>query len=102
MIRPLRDLIVIKPCSPVGMVDMLYVTNITKSAANQTFHYAKVLAHGPKVVLAFEGTTVLVSEFAGEEIQLDGEKVWTVRERDIIGVVDESSLLDSLSRFKVS
>ena len=87
MIRPLRDLIVIKPCSPVGMVDMLYVAEVTKSTKNQTFHYAKVLAHGKDVVLAFTGQTVLVSEYAGEPVEIDGEKVWTVRERDIVGVV---------------
>lgn len=89
MIRPLNDKIVIKPCSPVGMVDMLYVTNITKSTKNQTFHYAKVLAHGRLVELAITGATVLVSEFAGEDCEIDGEKVWTLRERDIIGVVAE-------------
>ncbi len=88
MIRLLGDKIAVIPCSPQGMVGGIHIPDITKSTKNQTFHYAKVVAHGIKAVLAITGKTVLVSEYAGDEVEVDGQKVFIMRERHIVGVVE--------------
>lgn len=86
MIRPLSDRIVIEALPGTGMVGIIHMPN-TKNAKNQTFHYASVLAAGPKVELAKAGTKVFCSEFFGDEIECEGRKVRVGRERDIVGVI---------------
>ena len=83
MLSPLRDLVVYKPSTAEKKVGDIFITNSTKSTRNQTFDYVEVLASGPKVKSAVKGTTIFVSELAGDEW---GE-FRIVRERDIAGVV---------------
>ena len=86
MIRPLRDLIVLDPESPPGKIGLLYIPDIKKSTKNQTFYYARVVAHGPKTVAAKTGTRVLVSEYGGDPVEDGGRKLIIIRERDIVGL----------------
>ena len=91
MIRPLRDLILVTHDSKPGMIGRIHVPDITKSTANQTFVFATVHAAGPKVVLAKPGTTILISEYAGDPHTYDGREYWLLRERDIVGVLAETA-----------
>jgi co-chaperonin GroES (HSP10) len=86
MLRPLRDLILVRPCSPVRMVGMLHIPDSQQSARNQTFHHATVLAAGPLVKQAVTGKSVFISDLAGDELQIDGERVFLLREKDIVGI----------------
>ncbi len=90
-IRPLRDLIHFQPISKPGKIGLIHVPDSTKSTRNQTFVYAKVLAAGPNVELAKAGSTIFISEYAIEPFPVDGVPVHLMRERDIVGVVQEES-----------
>ncbi len=87
-IKPLRDLIHFEPISNPG-IGLIHIPDSNKSTKNQTFQYAKVLAAGPDVVLAKEGTTIFISEYAVEPFPVDGVPVHLMRERDIVGVVND-------------
>jgi co-chaperonin GroES (HSP10) len=89
MILPLRDLLLIEPITASGMIGLIHIPDITKSTRNQTFQTAKVIASGPKAV-ARPGTTVFVSEYFGDEIEVDGKKLRIGRERDCVGIIEES------------
>ena len=90
MIRPLRDLLVIRPDKKPGMVGALHLPDIGLSG-NKSDVTCTVVAAGPKVELAMAGTKVLVPAYgehpAGDEVMCDGEKLTLIRERDIIGVL---------------
>lgn len=88
MIRVLSDRVAVEHLPGVGKIGLIHVPNVTKSSANQTFTHAKVVAAGPKVELAKVGRTVFVSEFFGDEVEVDGKKYWIGRERDLVGVVE--------------
>lgn len=88
MIRVLSDRVAVEHLPGVGMIGAIHVPNVTKSSKNQTFTRAKVVAAGPKVELAKVGTTVLVSEFFGDEVDVDGKRYWIGRERDLVGVIE--------------
>ena len=85
VIRPLKDRLVLKPISPPKMVGSLYIPE-NQSSKNQTFYYAEVLAAGPKCLLAKVGDKVVISEYAGDPMEIDGEKVLMMSERDLAGV----------------
>lgn len=89
--KPLRDMILI--CRNENQAERffngVYIPETTKNPRNQVAYHATVLAHGPKAEHAITGTTVVVSEHAGEtEVIHEGKKCLLMRERDIIGVVD--------------
>lgn len=85
--RPLRDMLLLKKKSQPGMIGLIHVPDVTRSSKNQTYYYAEVLAAGPKAALAKAGDTVFLSEYSGDEFELQGQKVLLTRERDIVGVV---------------
>ena len=68
------------------MIGSLHIPNVTNSARNQTYHYAKVLSSGPKVKWAKAGRRVFISEYAGDDVKIAGQSLFVIRERDIVGV----------------
>ena len=91
MIRPLRDLLIIRPEKPPGMVGALHLPDIGLSG-NKSGCPCVVVAAGPKVELATVGKRVLVPAYgshpAGDEVQFGGETLTLIRERDIHGVLE--------------
>lgn len=109
MIRPLRDLLVIRPEKTPGMIGALHVPDIGLSG-NKATCVCEVMAAGPgfhprihdgrKKGLYRErfvptqskvGDRVLVESYgshpAGDEVICDGETLVMVRERDIVGIL---------------
>lgn len=90
MIRPLHDYLVLEPESKPGMIGLLHIPD-TGLAKDKTWGFCRVLAAGPKAVLAKKGDrvhcTAYGSHFAGIELIVDGKPVLMQRERDINGVV---------------
>jgi co-chaperonin GroES (HSP10) len=91
MIRPLRDLLVIRPEKTPGMVGGIHLPDLGLSG-NKGSVYCRVVAAGPKVELAKVGTRVLVESYgshpAGDEVVCEGEKLTIIRERDLVGVAE--------------
>jgi co-chaperonin GroES (HSP10) len=92
MIRPLRDLLVIRPEKTPGKVGLLHLPDMG-SSSNKSGCICKVVAAGPKTVLAKVGDRILVQAYgshpAGDEVMCDGETLTMIRERDIDGVFNE-------------
>ena len=86
MIKPLRDLLLVRHLAKPGMIGLIHIPDVTKSTKNQTFVQAEVVAAGPAATVP-KGATVLVSEYFGDEVKDDGVKYHLGRERDIVGVI---------------
>ena len=109
MIRPLRDLLLIKPDKTPGMVGLLQMPDIGFSG-NKSWSVCEVLAAGPGFhpmihdgpkkgryrsrfvpTTAKPGDKVVVEAYgehvAGDEITVDGETLTLIRERDIVGIL---------------
>jgi co-chaperonin GroES (HSP10) len=92
VIRPLRDLLVLRPIidDKLGMVGGLYMPEIGKLSC-KTSGVCEVLAAGPKCIAVEKGSFVAVpvydKSFAGDEVLVGSEKVLMIRERDLIGVL---------------
>lgn len=88
-IRPLRDILVIRPIKPPGMVGLLHIPDSGRQR-DKTGCWAEVIAVGPDVELAKVGGRVHVdaygSHIAGDEVQFNGQTFTLIRERDIHGV----------------
>ena len=118
MITPLRDQLVLRPLKEPGKLGLLYVPDIGMSG-NKNSAVCEVLAVGPgdyrrrplkreeedrgcimgkrfgdlvpctakagdKVMVACYGT-----HFAGDEVNIGGEKFIIIRERDILGILHD-------------
>ena len=90
MIRPLRDLLVIKPDKEPGKIGLIFLPDLGMSG-NKSGCVCEVVAAGPKVQLAKVGSKVLVPAYgshpAGDEVLVDGVSHTLIRERDIDGVL---------------
>lgn len=89
MIRPLRDLLLLRPLAKPGMIGSIHIPDFEKQA-NKTGGWCEVVAAGPKVELAHVGKRVHIAAYgahwAGDEVIVEGEKLVLIRERDIDGV----------------
>lgn len=87
-LKPLRDLLVLRPLEKPGMIGSLHIPDFEKQA-NKTGVWCEVLAAGPSIQAASVGTKVHVAAYgaklAGEEVVYDGHKCVLIRERDIHG-----------------
>lgn len=92
MIRPLRDLLVIQPEKTPGKIGLIHLPDMGTSQ-NKSGCICRVMAAGPKAVLAKVGDRILVQAYgshpAGDEVMVDGETMTMIRERDIDGVIHE-------------
>ncbi len=90
MIRPLHDNLVLEPLTVPGMIGAIHIPDSGK-LRDKTGGYCRVLAAGPKCVLAKAGDKVHVtaygSHYAGDEFEHEGKKVLILKERDVNGVV---------------
>lgn len=90
MIRPLRDLLVIRPDKTPGMVGLIHLPDLVTSG-NKSSCVCTVVAAGPRVELATVGSKVLVESYgikpAGDEVECEGETLTMIRERDLVGVL---------------
>lgn len=90
MIRPLRDLLVLEPLTKPGKVGLIIIPDSGRQR-DKTGGYCKVIAAGPKCVLAKVGDRVHVTaygdHYAGDPFEHEGKKVLLLRERDINGVM---------------
>jgi co-chaperonin GroES (HSP10) len=108
-LRPLRDLLIIRPEKTPGMIGALHVPDIGLSG-NKSTCICEVVAAGPgfhpKIhdgkkkgryrerfvpTQSKVGDRVLVEAYgshpAGDEVECDGEKFTMIRERDIVGIL---------------
>lgn len=90
MIRPLRDMLVLRVVAPPGKIGLIHIPD-TERQEDKTAAWCEVVAAGPKVELAHVGKKVHIhgygSHTAGVEIDHQGEKLVLIRERDINGVL---------------
>ena len=91
MIRPLRDNLILRPIKNSGMVGMIHMPEVGKLSC-KTGSECEVVAAGKDATEAKVGSRVHVSSYdkkiAGTEIEVDGEKLILIRERDINGIIE--------------
>lgn len=109
-LRPLRDLVALRMGAISDKIGSLFVTDITRSTANQRFARATVEACGAKAVNVLAGQKVIVSEYFGDEVKLVApgddasilhalarvRRLRVGRERDIVAIEDEDGTLFAL------
>jgi len=92
-IKPLADRVVIKMCEAEETTKSgIILTN----AAKEKPQVAEVLEVGPGgnvdgkeiIMNVAKGDKVLVSEYAGTKVKLDGEEYIIVRQNDILAIVE--------------
>jgi co-chaperonin GroES (HSP10) len=91
VIKPLRDLLVLRVVKEPGKVGRLFVPDLGTSQ-NKNGCVCEVVAAGPKAVLAKKGDQVHVPAYGDKpasemEITHEGEKLILIAERDITGVL---------------
>lgn len=86
--KPLRDLVVVKEES--REVRALGGIILPDKMEIQTTYIARVVAKGVKTRYVTDGCRVLVSDYAGDKFEENGEKLVVLRERDITGIIVES------------
>lgn len=91
-LAPMRDLVLVKVRDTLAMIGGLYVTDVTSSTRNQQHRRAKVIDRGPKAEDALVGSTVIVSEYFGDEIQVGPVSYRLGRERDIVAIERDDAL----------
>lgn len=92
-----RVAVEIESVSGMGKLGSLFIPDATKSTRNQLFHVGTVRAAGPKAKQLTEHCRVLVSEYFGDEVEVDGRKLRVGRDRDVIGFVDSKDNVTPLS-----
>lgn len=94
MIRPLGDRIVVRPHPGAGMIGRIFIPDAKRSTRNQTFRRADVVAVGVGCSDALKlAKTVIVSEYFGDEIEHEEQKLFIGRERDVFAVDDAGNLM---------
>jgi co-chaperonin GroES (HSP10) len=88
MFQPLKNLILARPASPQMMQGAIHIPQ-TRSSKNQTFHWSEVISVGGKVEHCKPGDKIYVSEYWGDQIEVDGEKLTLGSERDVTAIVDK-------------
>ena len=92
-IKPLADRVVVKMCEAEETTKSgIILTN----AAKEKPQVAEVLEVGPggmvdgkEVVMTVKsGDKVLISEYAGTKVKIDGEELIIVRQNDILAIVE--------------
>lgn len=90
MIRPLRDLLVIKPDKEPGRIGLIFIPDMG-SSGNKTGCVCTVMAKGPDAKEVSVGDKVLVQAYgshpAGDEVTINGELHTLIRQRDLDGVL---------------
>ena len=92
-IKPLFDKVVLKMCEAEETTKSGIILT---SAAKEKPQYAEIVAVGPGGVVdgkdvtmtVKKGQKVIVSDYAGTKIKLDGEEYNIVRQGDILAVVE--------------
>ena len=92
-IKPLADRVLIKMCEAEETTKSGIILT---SAAKEKPQIAEILAVGPggtvdgkEIVMQVEkGQKVLISEYAGTKVKVDGEEYILVRQNDILAVVE--------------
>lgn len=89
-IRTLGDRIAVELLPGAGKIGSIYIPDATKSTRNQTFCRAFVRSVGGGIKASntvIPCGTVVVSEYFGDEVEVDGKKLRVGRVRDIVGVL---------------
>ena len=90
MIRPLRDLLVIRPDKPPGIIGAIHIPDMG-TTANKSPCVCTVIAAGPTTLMTKAGDKVMVPAYgshpAGDEVTIGGILHTIIRERDIHGIV---------------
>ncbi len=91
MIRPIRDMLVLRIVKEPGKIGRLFMPDLG-TMQNKNGCVCEVVAAGPKAVLAKPGKKVHVPAYGDKpasdmEINHEGEKVILIAERDITGVL---------------
>lgn len=91
MIKPLRDILVLRPIGEApNKVGKLWLPDL-RTARTAGSGRLEVVAAGPKCLAVKAGDTVALKAYDGEYanemlVEHEGEKLVVVRERDLIGV----------------
>lgn len=97
-IRTIGDRIAVRLRLGTGKVGAIVIPDATKSTRNQTFFRAEVVSAGSAVRLVKSGDTVIVSEYFGDEMLLDGKPLRIGRERDILGLEEAGTIMPPTNR----
>ena len=86
-IRPLRDQVIVKPITnkegtKTGII-------LPDTAEKDKPEQGRVMAFGPKVKNLRKNERVLFTQYAPNEIEIEGNKLLVIKEEDILAVIIE-------------
>jgi len=88
-IKPLGDRVVVRPLTDqeAGTVSVSGII-IPDSAKKEKPEQGRVMAIGPKVKEVKKGDLVLFTQYAPNEIKVDGKELLVIKEEDILAIIE--------------
>ena len=83
MLRPLSQQVLVEMIIPAAMAGVLHLPDKAKHS-----RHARVLACGPKVLDVCAGMQVLLPEYGGVEIKMDGRNCRLHKQAEILAVLE--------------
>jgi len=87
-LRPLRDQVIVKPITKKEKTKSGII--LPDTAEQEKSQQGKVMAYGPKVKGLKKNDQVLFTQYAPQEIEINKNKLFVIKEEDILAVVVES------------
>ena len=88
-VKPLSDRVLIEPAKAEEVVGGIIIPDTAKEKPLKGI--VKAVGQGTKdeQMVVKEGDMVLYGKYAGTEIEVDGQKLLTMRQSDILAIVEE-------------
>ncbi|MFH1392565.1 MAG: co-chaperone GroES [bacterium] len=85
-IRPLRKQVIIKPITKEEKTKTGII--LPDTAEKEKPEQGRVMAIGPKVKEVKKGDLVLFTQYAPNEIKVDGKELLVIKEEDILAIIE--------------
>jgi len=85
-IRPLRKQVIVKPITKEEKTKTGII--LPDTAEKEKPEQGRVMAIGPKVKEVKRGDLVLFTQYAPNEIKVDGKELLVIKEEDILAIIE--------------
>jgi len=85
-IRPLRKQVIVKPITKEEKTKTGII--LPDTAEKEKPEQGRVMAIGPKVKEVKKGDLVLFTQYAPNEIKVDGKELLVIKEEDILAIIE--------------
>jgi len=85
-IRPLRKQVIVKPITREEKTKTGII--LPDTAEKEKPEQGRVMAIGPKVKEVKKGDLVLFTQYAPNEIKVDGKELLVIKEEDILAIIE--------------